>query len=110
MAHQTHDSDNAALVIDGAAQLCRGIAALCHHACSAQFVVSWIFNNDGRADLQHVGVDAPLSSKAISQLPAEFPSARHPDQIAVRDFYVNAEGDCDGFRYSLYITLNRSEA
>jgi len=57
-----------------------------------------------------VGVDAPLSSKAISQLPAEFPGARHPDQIAVRDFYVNAEGDCDGFRYSLYITLNRSEA
>jgi len=110
MADQTHDSDNAALVVDGATQLCRGIAALCHHACSAQFVVSWIFNNDGRADLQHVGVDAPLSSKAIPKLPAELPSARHPDQIAVRDLYVNAEGDCDGFRHSLHITLNRSQA
>jgi len=73
-------------------------------------MIAWVLNHYRRAGLEHVGVDPSLPGKAIAQLSAEFACARHPDQIPISDLNVSIESYCNGFCYSLYITLNHSQA
>jgi hypothetical protein len=73
-------------------------------------MITRILNHYSGTGLQHMGVDPSLPCEAVSQLPAELPCAGHPDQIPISDLHVNIESYCNGFGYSLYITLNHSQA